>query len=179
MPIAAISRGFGQVDCEENERERRKDEFSESLGPFPLRYFNLFSTLSREKKKREVSHTELVGYLPTGALSLVHHSLFPFDIYRWTTLTWDMSLLFWTLLALYPPSVKRWKHWAAQTSVAHTVNPLVWYRHFQGILSALSITKSAGWHHPSRPHRKIKIYFYFAKVSTKGKPFSLFSLLLK
>jgi hypothetical protein len=87
MPIAAISRGFGQVDCEENERERRKDEFSESLGPFPLRYFNLFSTLSREKKKREVSHTELVGYLPTGALSLVHHSLFPFDIYRWTTLT--------------------------------------------------------------------------------------------
>jgi hypothetical protein len=80
--------GLAAVGCvwrETNERERRrKDEFSESLGPFPFRYFNLFSTLSREKKKkkkRKVIATQSFGAarlsrIPSGDLSLAHHSLF-------------------------------------------------------------------------------------------------------
>ena len=65
-----------QVDCEKT--NEKKDEFSESLGPFPFRYFNLFSTLSqRDRRKKEKSQRDSVGrYLPTGALSLAHHSLF-------------------------------------------------------------------------------------------------------
>ena len=88
-------------------RTRRKTNSQNHWGHFrsDISIYSPRSASAIEERKK--SHRETVSvaiYRPELFLSLTTRS--SFDIYRWTTLTWDMSLLFGPCW----PSVERWKH---------------------------------------------------------------------